>query len=165
MRRIFQFTIVAFFSLGLFGCPYESQIPISKPSIPVDTRLLGKWTSKDEVYNTYTVSKASETEYKILQKNIASTSKFIGYLSQLKGNTFINLFSDSTQTFYLYRIIFDQPDKFSLIPVANNLPAHFGSMEALKDYFEKNMNFQSFYNESDKAEFVKDQPNKPTALN
>lgn len=166
MKKLLQFSLVAFCCLGLFGCPYESQVPISKPSIPVDARLLGKWSSKDEVYNTYTVTKASATEYKILQQNISKTAHYTGYLSEVKGNTFMNLYSDSTRTYFLYRVKIDAAgNKFSLLPLAENLPEHFGSMDGLRSYLEKNMNFQSLYNETDKAEFEKTSPAHPTALN
>jgi hypothetical protein len=165
MKKLMQFSMLAICCLGLFGCPYESQVPISSPTVPVDVRFLGKWSSKDEVYNTYTVTKATETEYKILQQNISNTAKYTGFLSEVKGSTFMNLQSDSTGAYYLYRVKMDpKGNRFVFVPLAENLPDHFGSMDGLKNYLEKNMNFQSLYNEEDKAEFEK-LPDNSTAFN
>jgi hypothetical protein len=139
-------------------------VPISSPTLPIDNRFLGQWSSKDEVYNTYIVSKASETEYKILQKNISNTAKFTGFLSEVKGATFMNLYSDSTKTYYLYRVKMDtSANKFVFTPLASDLPDHFGSTEGLRTYLEKNMNLKSLYNEDDRTEYEKIS-NHPTAL-
>jgi hypothetical protein len=86
MRKLIYLSVLSVFCLGLFGCPYESQVPISHPSIHVDTRLLGHWNSKDEVYNSYNVSQASATEYNIVQKNITGIYRFKGFLSEVKGS-------------------------------------------------------------------------------
>jgi hypothetical protein len=103
-------------------------------------------------------------EYSIVQKNISSTSRFKGFLSEVKGSMFMNVYSDSTRSYYLYRVKIDpSANRFTLVPLSENLPDHFGSVDGLRNYLEKNMNFQSFYNEADKAEFEK--ADEPTALN
>lgn len=166
MRKLSFLSLLAICSLGLFGCPYESQVPISKPYIPVENDLLGKWTSNDEVYNSYTVTKASATEYRIVQKNISKVSTYKGHLSEIRGNVFMNVYSDSTKVYYLYKIKLDPAgDKLTLIPVSDNVPEHFGSIDGLRHYLEKNMNFQSFYNEKDKADYKKAEAGTSTALN
>ncbi len=166
MNQLKILSLLVFCSLALLGCPYESQVPISHPSIPVDTRLLGKWESKDEVYNSYTVSKASPTEYHIVQHNISNTSYYKGHLSEVRGSLFMNLYSDSTRSYYLYRVRLDSSgNKFLLIPVSRDLPDHFGSVDGLRNYVEKNMNFQSFYNDKEKAEYEKLQGNHPSGMN
>lgn len=166
MKKLTYLSLVAICCLGLFGCPYESQVPISQPTVPVDNQLFGTWVSKDEVYNTYTVTQASETEYNIVQYNISNTSYFRGYLSEVRNNIFMNLYSDSTKSYYLYKVKVDPTgNKFTLIPLAQRLPDHFGSMDGLRNYLEKNMNFQSFYDENDKAEFEKISNGQVAALN
>lgn len=164
MKKLIQLSLLSVLCLGLFGCPYESHVPISSPSLPIDSRFLGQWSSPDEVYNTYFVSKKSETEYKILQKNISNTAKFTGFLSEVKGNLFMNVYSDSTKTYYLYRVKMDPAaQKFTFTPFASDLPDHFGSMDGLRTYVEKNMNLKSMYNEADITEYEKVSDN-PTAL-
>lgn len=160
MKKLLQGSLVVICCLGLFGCPYESQVPITQPSIPVNKKLLGKWASKDEVYNTYTITQASANAYKIVQRNtIGDVSRYTGFLSEVKGALFMNVFSDSTKSYYLYRVkINPESNKYTLTPVDNDLPEHFGSSEALLDYVEKNMNLKSFYDEDDRAEFEQIEP-------
>lgn len=166
MNKLKFFCLLCISCLGLFGCPYESQVPITHPTIPVDSRLLGTWSSKDEVYNTYTVAKASPLEYNITQHNISNTSRFRGHLSEVKGTLFMNVYSDSTKSYYLYRVKMDSTaKKFTLIPLAKNLPDHFGSVDGLRNYVEKNMSFKSFYSEADIIEYEKSDALKPTAMN
>lgn len=156
MKKLIQFSLLAMCCIILMGCPYESQVPISSPSIPVDNRLFGKWVCDDEVYNSYFVTKASETEYNILQQNVGQTTRFKGYLSEVKGHMFMNLYSDSIGKYYLYRVKLEPSgSKLTLLPLSHNLPDHFGSMDALKSYVEKNVNFQSLYSEADKAQYQK----------
>lgn len=154
MKKLIQLSLLAVCCLGLFGCPYESQVPITTASIPVDVRMFGKWTCNDEVYNTYVVSKASETEYHILQQNLSNTTKFKGFLSEVKGHTFMNLYSDSLRVFYLYKVKLDAAgNRLTLLPLKKDLGDHFGSSEGLRAYVEKNANFQSFYDKSEESEF------------
>jgi hypothetical protein len=156
MKNLMQLSLAVVCCLVLMGCPYESQVPISKPTIPVDSRLLGSWSSNDEVYNSYIVTRASEAEYHILQHNIAGTSRFRGHLTEVKNAIFMNLYSDSTKNYYLYRVsLTPDGDRLTLLPVSKDLPHHFGSMDGLRNYIEKNYSFQSFYNEADKAEYIK----------
>jgi hypothetical protein len=156
MLKLFQFSALAVCFLSLLGCPYESTVPISQPSVPVDSRYLGNWTSEDEVYNTYVVTKASATEYNILQESIGHRASFKGFLSEVKGNTFMNLYSDSTKSYYIYKVKTDSAGaRLLFTPVADNLPEHFSSQEALKGYVEKNMNFKTFYDEANKSEYYK----------
>ncbi|HRO44199.1 MAG TPA: hypothetical protein PL009_15300 [Flavipsychrobacter sp.] len=166
MRKLHFISLLLFGCLGLLGCPYESQVPISHPTIPVDARLLGNWSCKDESYNSYTVTKASSNEYHIVQHNISNTSRYKGHLSEVKGAMFMNLFSDSTKAYYLYKVKMDSAgSRFTLIPISEKLSDHFGSVDGLRNYVEKNMNFQSFYSEQDKLEYEKQEGSKPTALN
>ena|SRR5690606_31898850 len=167
MKNSVFLSFLVVFSLGLFGCPYESQVPISQPSIPVDAQWLGTWNSKDEVYNSYKVSKASALEYHIEQHNIRQVSHFRGFLSEVRGNMFMNLYSDSAKTYYLYRVkLEDSGKKLIFIPLKRDLKDHFGSMDGLRNYIEKNMNFRSLYSEKDQAVFEKESDElTATALN
>lgn len=167
MKKLMQFSVLVICSLGLFGCPYESQVPISDPYIPIDSRLIGEWNSKDEVYNNYTVTVASETEYHIVQRNtIGNISTYKGFLSEIKGVMFMNLYSDSSGAYYLYRLKMDNAgNKFTLMPLAENLPEHFGSKDGLRNYLEKSMNLQSIYNSAENTEFQKIPLNMTGSLN
>ncbi len=156
MRNSLLLFLLSICCLGLFGCPYESHVPISTPSIPVDSRYLGQWKSSDEVYNSYKVLKASETEYEIIQENISGVQRFKGHLSEVKNALFMNLYSDSTDIYYIYRVKMDpEAERLTLIPVSAHIREKFGSMEGFRTYLERNVNFQSLYNEREKADYVR----------
>lgn len=163
MKKSLQSGILALCCMMLYGCPYESTVPVSQPSIPVEERLLGQWVSEAESYNEYFVSKADKMHYKILQRAITGhTADYLAHLSEVRGITFLNLYSDSTKTYYLYRINFNSSEAgFSLMPVSNKLNEQFTSSAALRLFVEKNMNLRSFYDSEGPEEFVKLHVNKP----
>lgn len=116
--------------------------------------MFGKWTSKDEVYNTYTVSQASATEYNIVQVNsIGDVTHYKGFLSQVKGAMFMNVYSDSTKAYFLYKVVIDGADKFTLIPFSDEIKERFTNSAALQDFVGRNMNLRSLYKLEDKADF------------
>ncbi len=163
MKKLLQSGILALCCLMLYGCPYESAVPISPPSNSVEENLLGQWVSEAESYNEYFVSKGGNMQYKVLQRSITGhTAEYVAHLSDVKGVTFLNLYSDSTQTYYIYRINLNtSAAKFSLIPVSNKLNEQFSNSAALRKFIEKNMNLRSFYDEEGPEEFVKLHVNKP----
>ncbi len=163
MKNLLQSGILALCCLMLYGCPYESTVPVSQPSIAVEEHLLGQWVSEAESYNEYFVSKADKMHYKVIQRAITGhTADYLAHLSEVKGVTFLNLYSDSTQTYYLYRINLNTAEaRFSLIPVSNKLNEQFSTAASLRQFIEKNMNLRSFYDSEGPEEFVKLHANKP----
>ena len=157
MKNLLQSVALCLGCLLLYGCPYESTVPIDTPKLPVDEKLLGQWVSDAESYNEYFITKANNTQYRVQQKSVTgNTAWYLAHISEIKGATFLNLYSDSTNTYYLYRVILN-PDgaKCSLVPVSQTLNEQFQSSAALRQYIEKNMNLRSFYNNDDAAEFLK----------
>ena len=163
MKKTLQSGILALCCLMLYGCPYESTVPISKPSIPVEERLLGQWVSDAQSYNEYFVSQADKMHYKVAQRAITGhTAEYLGHLSEIRGVTFLNLYSDSTKTYYLYRINLNTSEaRFSLMSVSNKLSEQFTSSAVLREFVEKNMNLRSFYDSEGPEEFIKLHVNKP----
>lgn len=161
MKTTVYTTLLLILSLAFMGCPYESEVPITKPTTPIKKEYLGVWNSKDEVYHSYTVTEASPTEYRILQKNLlGETRQFKAHLSEIRGGVFLNLHCDSLNIYYLYRLQIDAPDKIVFIPIDPTIPEHYKNSEDLRHYVEKNMNLQSFYNAMDQILFERS-PAKP----
>lgn len=163
MKKLLQSGVLAVCCLMLYGCPYESDVPISQPSVPVNENLLGQWVSEAESYNEYFVSKVDRMHYKVLQRSITGhTAHYKAHLSEIRGVTFLNLYSDSTNTYYLYRINLNtSEDKFSILAVSNKVGEQFNSSPSLYKFVEKNMNLRSFYDNEGPEEFMKLQANKP----
>lgn len=163
MKQLLQCCILAICSLMLYGCPYESAVPVSPAAIPVDEQMLGQWVSEAESYNEYFVSKADPLHYKVEQRSITGhTAEYIAHLSQIKGVTFLNVYSDSAKTYYLYRINTNSAEgRFSLLPISNKTSEQFNSSASLRQFVEKNMNLKSFYDSEGPEEFIKLHVNKP----
>ncbi len=157
MKQLLQFSVLALCCLVLYGCPYESHVPIDAPNVPVANNLLGKWKTPDESYSEYYISRANATQYRIQQRvTTGETKQYLAHITQIKSALFLNLYSDSTKTYYLYRIKMNvEGSRLTLMPLSENLSEHFGSSIGLKSYVEKNMNMQSMYNDNDKEDFEK----------
>jgi len=157
MKKLLQSFTGILCALLLCGCPYESSVPIDTPKIPVEESLLGQWVTDAESYNEYFITKAGNTQYRIRQKSITgNTAYFTAHLSEVKGTSFLNVYSDSLRVYYLYRIKLSAKEgKCSLMPVSAAISEQFASSLDLRKYVEKNMNLLSFYNGSEQEEFVK----------
>ncbi len=157
MKIFASLGLLLVFCLCLMGCPYESSVPISKPTFPVEKKFLGRWESPDEVYNHYTVTEASPTQYDIVQVNtMGDVARYSAFISEVRAIMFLNVFSDSSKKYFLYRIDIDSSGKsFELKPLSKELPEHFSNSEQLRNFILKNMNLISFYAEEDKAVFYK----------
>lgn len=164
MKKYLPVALLPLISILLFGCPYDSKIPLSEPEQKTDKRFLGKWQSEDEVYNTYTIAPLNSREYSIIQKtSTGDIHKYIGFISVIKGASFLNAYSDSTKSYYLYRLKFDSSaDEMTVMPFARNLPKKFNDFpkklsdtQALNDFVWRNMNLRDFYDIDEQSVFKK----------
>ncbi len=162
MKKHLSLYLLPFFSIILWGCPYESKIPLSSPAERVNTHLLGKWESEDEVYNSYIISPANLYEYTIVQKtSIGETHKYKGFITRIRGGYFLNAFSDSTKTYHLYRLKIDSVrNEVTVMPFAKDIATRFtdfpkaiGDTQALHDFVWRNMNLRDFYDVEDQSVF------------
>lgn len=153
MFRQISLVVLALVSLALFGCPYESKIPISGSYKQVDKNLLGTWESDDEVYNTYIISPSGNYKYNIQQRTLDGQSyNFTGYISEVRGATFLNAYSDSEKVYYLYRLKIDSTAKTVIVmPFAKDMPYKFTDTTELKNLVWRSMNLREFYDIEDQV--------------
>lgn len=173
MKRYRSLYLLPVLSIILWGCPYESKIPLGSPTEKVDKRLLGKWESEDEVYNSYIISPANQYEYNIIQKaTTGETHKYRGFISRIRGGYFLNAFSDSTKTYHLYRLKIDSvKNEVTVMPFAKDIPFRFGDFpktapndtQALNNFVWRNMNLRDFYDVEDQAVYRLINPNTKNA--
>ena len=163
MKKYWSIYLLPVLSIILWGCPYESKIPLSKPTEKIDRNLLGKWESEDEVYNSYTISPANQYEYNIVRKTTTGeTHKYRGFISMIRGGYFLNAFSDSTKTYHLYRLKIDSTNnEVTVMPFSKELSKRFNDFprsnpndtQALNDFVWRNMNLRDFYNVEEQSVF------------
>lgn len=170
MKRYIVLILLPLISIILWGCPYESKIPLSKPSEKIDRSLLGRWESEDEVYNSYTISPVNQYEYNIVQKtSVGETHKYKGFISKIRGGTFLNAYSDSLKTYFLYRLKIDTAtNEVTLMPFSKDLRNRFkdfpiqnpNDTQALNDFVWRSMNLRDFYDVEDQAVYKQVSGNK-----
>jgi hypothetical protein len=160
MKRYLQLALLPVVSMLLFGCPYQSKIPLSAPGEKIDRSLLGRWESEDEVYNSYTISPINQYEYRIVQRTTdGNIRNYTGFISSIRGATFLNAYSDSTKTYYLYRLKIDTAaNQVKLMPFAKDLPDRFKDFpakatdtQALNNFVWRSMNLRDFYDGEEQA--------------
>lgn len=151
-------------SLVFMGCPYESKIPLdsadkSKP----DKDFVGKWEEKgDDSYswkcqmdgNQYRVEKKSTEDSE------SEPTVYIGWLSDVGGVTFLNIYEQdysSDRAYYFYRVEKKSEDRIKFKAVTDNITEEFTTSEELKAFIKKNMELSFFYNKDDEKTFYKEE--------
>ena len=137
------------------GCPYETEVPISEPSVKFPAELLGKWESKSSSDEIITIKK--KTDYIV---SIINTKKEPGeddkpeeyeaYLSEVDAVKFLNISKLSEQgsgsNFYLYKIeVSANGSRITLNAVTENIDEQFSNSAELKAFIKKNMHLSFFY--------------------
>ena len=163
MKKIHYILSFALVSLLFMGCPYSSETPIDKPSVKIDNNLIGVWGTDNESDSTkYTVSKIDDFTYLIKKESTSSNettiTKYKGYLSDVGGTKFMNIWADDgseTAKYYFYKIEFaDNNKKFIMHEVTDNIQETFTSSDDLKKFIQANMNLSFFFNK-DKNTYLK----------
>lgn len=140
-------------SLLFMACPYESDVPIDKPSIKINPKLLGEWKGedgKDSTKELIVFSKKNNFAYNIDFYG-KDTTHFMGYFSDLDQERFMNMKElggkgDKAATYNFFRVFFTADNFLYFLPVSDkNLKTKFANSEALKAYFRKNKSADYFY--------------------
>jgi hypothetical protein len=164
MKKIYyilSFTLVSFLFMG---CPYDSETPIDKtPSVKIDKNLIGVWGPESTSDSTkYTVSKDDDFTYSIKKESTSSNettiTKYKGYLSEIGGEKFFNIWEDNnsdSRKYYFYKLEWaDDNKKFIMHEVTDNITETFTSSDDLRKFIQTNMKLSFFFNK-DKNTYVK----------
>jgi hypothetical protein len=146
-------------SLILFwGCPYISDVPLSKPVEKVMPQLLGDWMPENEVANEnpsyYTIATYDSVRYAIEHFQYSDESKeytiknYVGHTTYLDSYLFMNMMESGTKQYLMHRIDFT-PEGFKLFEVTDNIDEKFESSELMQVFFRKNMKLSFFYNKDE----------------
>jgi len=141
----------------LGGCPYNSEVPIDKPSIKINPALLGTWKlqkSEGGEAEKYKVAAENEFTYTVDQikqgKDPIPFEHYKAYLSAIDGDTLLNLWgvqekgTPPNYTFYKLVMSADRK-KVTLLPVTENITETFTKSEVMKEFFRKYKNLSFFY--------------------
>jgi hypothetical protein len=95
----------------------------AKPTIKINSQILGRYESKSSSDHTYTILKKDEYLYKVEKRSISSSTldTYTAYLSNLDGVQFLNIYEDgsSQPTYYFYKLtISNSGSTITLTPVS-----------------------------------------------
>ena len=166
MIRKLKFALYALLLAGtaffLGGCPYESEVPIDKPSIKVNPALIGYWTG--DIYEKsqfrFKISALDEYHYDFeYPKDSAGTEMehSIAFESRIGEERFFNLWEVSknmdkeNKEYIFYKIILSRATDensalLNMFPVSDGyVKKKFENSAALKKYFQKHKSADFFY--------------------
>ncbi|HMZ90685.1 MAG TPA: hypothetical protein PK511_06770, partial [Chitinophagales bacterium] len=153
--------IVMFLITGILfaGCPYSAEIALDeRPNIPVDKAMLGKWELRSSSDYTYVITAKNDFVYSIMKKSTSDGSETVyeGFLSDINGKKFLNIYEtgSTTPTYYFYLFTQTGNDRFKLDPVTDNIDETFTNSRDMRNYFAKNMDV-SFFFDKDADEYLR----------
>lgn len=154
MKKILNYSILFAILFICTACPYESATPIDTPKFPIDENLIGQWKEKGDVgKNFYDMQKLDNQRYSLIENTLnenaeAFTQKeFIAHISQVDGQTFLNIQSKKKlQTFMLYKIDFSADKKqITLSPLSEHIREKFSNSKDLRQFISTHKNLSFFY--------------------
>jgi uncharacterized protein YdeI (YjbR/CyaY-like superfamily) len=155
MNKLVQLFAMAACCFLLMGCPYETEVPISEPTIKFPAELFGKWEPKSSSDEIITIKR--KTDYIV---SISKTKKepteddkpeeYEAFLSEVDALKFLNISELSEQgsgaKYYLYKIeVSENGSRITLNAVTENIDEQFSSSAELKAFIQKNMHLSFFY--------------------
>ncbi|HLP38481.1 hypothetical protein [Lacibacter sp.] len=155
MNKLVQLVAITACCFLLMGCPYETEVPISDPSVKFPAELLGKWAPQSSSDEIITIKK--KTDYIV---SISKTKKepkaddkpeeYEAYLSEVDAVKFLNISELSEQgsgaNFYLYKMeVAANGSRITLNAVTENIDEQFSNSAELKSFIQRNMHLSFFY--------------------
>lgn len=140
------------FLTSLTACDV-SKYPIDNaPNVKVDTRFIGKWKDKKDRKTTYIISLQNEYQYQIINKNKKTGNEtYLGYLSNVEGSTFLNVYNkDSANAYMLLRIldVNAKADRVTIASVSDSTMKNMSNAAEVRKYVTKNLNNPVFYSDT-----------------
>jgi hypothetical protein len=159
-------------ALLLVGCPYSSTVPLSPPSVEVDSGFYGKWVldSTDDNPAYYLIEEIDGLVFALNKYSWDSDSEtytidnaYQAWFTDIREARFMNVEDTADQgTFYLYRIEMDGPMEFTLYEVTDNIDESFDSSEEMSAFFEEYRNLSFFYNKDEELYHKQGDPLRKT---
>ncbi len=133
--------------LALTGCPYQSEVPLDTPSVPVDSRLLGTWQDGSAPNSSvYRVEPSDPFHYRIHSETESGSTEFEGFLSQVGERTYLNLRESSAATYWLFWLeVAPEGTSLTLHPVTENITESFSLPDDLRSFVTQNQNLSFFF--------------------
>jgi hypothetical protein len=160
MKKSIKYFLFAAMIVFMTACPFEAPFPIDEPSIKYSSSMIGNWAEESELENEFpsyfAISDVDGYSFKIEEytydeeEDSWSTGEYGAHLSEVGDHKFINIYDVSMETWYFYRLDWDDPDQFSLYAVTEYIDEGFDSSAEMKIFFEKYCDLSFFYQGAEK---------------
>ncbi|MFT4682482.1 MAG: hypothetical protein ACI9FU_000177 [Granulosicoccus sp.] len=145
----------------LFGCPYQSQVPVSEATLELENVLIGKWQKvesvTDENPSFLDISKADEFHFSILEfqydktDSIYKSKAYSAHLSKVGAHSFVNLLENQTPPYMIYQLDRTGNSTFILREVTDNIDEKFNTSTDLAAFLKKHAELSFLYSNEEMA--------------
>lgn len=157
--KIFSFLFILAVITVLYGCPYQSDIPVDSPKEEVMSKMMGKWAQPSqldkETPTYYVVSKFDNFRYKIVEHSYSSSDSsyteknYVAHTTTISNAVFLNMQELGKDKYDIYKLDITDSD-FTLFEVTDNIDETFNNSKDFIKFIKKNMKNSYFYNSSEK---------------
>ncbi len=158
MKKILLYSISVAFVLLLWGCPYQSIVPLGEAKEKVTEKIIGTWVAHNEVDKEnpayYIVDTADSIFYTIdhftyNDESLKYVSKnYVGHTTVLGGKLFLNVQEVGHKDYLIHRIEYTFGN-LVLYEVTDNLDEKFSTSKEMQEFFLKYMHLSFFFNKEE----------------
>lgn len=157
MKKLLSIACLLTSAILFLGCPYDSEVPIDKPSVKINPKLIGAWEPRNNQDESYVISKKDAFTYSIEKTNKKSKEKdnqvYLAYTSMVNGTAFLNLWENTIDTssikYYLYKLEMTGDAIITLAEVTENIDERFTVSVDLKNFISANMKNSYFFSKEE----------------
>ncbi|MDP6908701.1 MAG: hypothetical protein QF371_04305, partial [Flavobacteriales bacterium] len=152
------YSISVAFVVMLWGCPYQTLVPLGEPTEKVNDKIIGSWVSQHdfnkESPSYYLINTSDSIFYTIghftfNDKDSSYTVKhYVAHSTTIDSNLFLNVQGVGSKDFLMHRIELVK-EGFVLHEVSDNVDEKFKSSEEMQAFFKKHMHLSFFYNKEE----------------
>ncbi len=157
--KIFSYIFIVAVATVLFGCPYQSNIPVDSPKEEVLGKLMGQWAQPSQIKNDnptyYVVTKFDNFRYKIVEHSYSTSDSaynekiYVAHTTTIDKVPFLNMQELGKDKYDIYKLEISDSE-FSLIEVTDNIDETFTNSKDFIKFIKKNMKNSYFYNNNEK---------------
>lgn len=162
MKRRIQILLLIGISFILYGCPYDSHVPIDDPKAnSIDLQLLGRWKNRSDG-TIYTFRKYDDHTYSVSYSTKTDVVSYYPFMSFVNNMSFLCVPHDCEygegDDYYLFGITIGNNGNTLTIKGLNNPSDYITAKTSaeLRSWIYNNMNSSSFYSTVESDNYVLD---------
>ena len=162
MKHLFVHCCLLLLLVATTGCPYEADVPLDDPSVPIPIQLPGTWVNADDSMERVIITAADAYRFNIsYYSDTTGAERFSAHLSLLRQTWFLNLkplgsVRGLRGPYAFYRFdLSPNGNRITLTPVTENITERFNASRQLRRFFLKHMHNSFFYDGDEVIQYDK----------